>query len=82
MLKEKSWNEFRDSGMLWFINFILHLFGWTIVLLPNSANDNLYAYPARANFRGFSQESNTQGYIQVSEYLKDNIDDLLKEAKS
>ena len=82
MLKEKSWDEFRDSGMLWFINSILHLFGWAIVLVSNSANNNLYAYPARTNFRGFSQESNTQGYIKVSEYLKDNIDDLLKEAKS
>ena len=38
-------------------------------------------YPARVKFRGFSTESNTKGYIAISEYLKNNIDDMAKEAK-
>ena len=28
MINKKTWNEFRNSGMLWFVNMILHtLFG-------------------------------------------------------
>ena len=30
MLTKKSWNEFREVGLLWFVNRILHLFGWAI----------------------------------------------------
>jgi len=32
MLKnQEKWKEFRNSGLLWFINTILHTFGWAIV---------------------------------------------------
>lgn len=27
MVVEKSWDEFRNSGLLWWINMILHTFG-------------------------------------------------------
>lgn len=30
-VKEKSWEEFRDSGLLWWVNIMLHMFGWAIV---------------------------------------------------
>lgn len=30
MVVEKSWDEFRNSGLLWWINMILHTFGWAI----------------------------------------------------
>ena len=38
-MERKEWNEFRQTGLLWFINSILHLFGWAIVLSYND-NDN------------------------------------------
>jgi hypothetical protein len=31
MIEEISWKEFRDSGMLWFVNRLLHVFGLSIV---------------------------------------------------
>ena len=31
MTNEKSWKEFRESGLLWFINTTLHVFGWALV---------------------------------------------------
>ena len=31
MVDEKSWKEFRESGLLWFVNTILHTFGWALV---------------------------------------------------
>lgn len=77
-MTKKSWEEFRSSGLLWFINSILHTFGWAIVIEKD--NEEIKAYPARVIFRGFPEESNTIGYRKVTQYLKDNIDDLLKEA--
>jgi hypothetical protein len=32
MVVEKSWDEFRNSGLLWWINMILHTFGWAIAV--------------------------------------------------
>lgn len=81
MINRKSWEEFRHSGMLWFMNMILHTFGWAIVVDVNEEGKVTDCYPARVKFRGFSEKSNTKGYIAVSQYLKDNIEDLLKESE-
>lgn len=79
--KEK-WKEFRSTGLLWFINTILHTFGYAIKYkVDRETGDLLDVYPDRVKFRGFPEESNTKGYIKVSQYMKDNADELLKEAK-
>ena len=78
MLEKKTWEEFRDNGFLWWINMILHTFGWCIVTeCENGKITNVY--PARTKFRGFPEESNTKGYQNVSKYLKENIEDIEKE---
>ena len=81
MINKKSWDEFRNSGMLWFINTILHAFGWAIVVDIDDNGNVVDCFPARVKFRGFSEASNTKGYIALSEYLKNNVDDIVKEAK-
>lgn len=81
MIERKEWEEFRDSKLLWFINTILHTFGWAIVI--DVDNDKIVdVYPARVKFRGFSEEINTDGYIGLSKYMKDNCEELLKESMS
>lgn len=80
MINRKSWEEFRDSGMLWWINMILHTFGWAIVTEVEN-NCVIDVYPSRIKFRGFEQKINTDGYIRVSNYIKDNCEQLLQEAK-
>lgn len=80
MTQRKSWEEFKKNGLLWWINQLLHLFGWAIVL--KIENDKVVdAYPARVKFRGFSEKDNTEGYIKVSQYMKDNAEDLFNESK-
>ena len=32
MVTKKTWKEFRENGFLWWINMILHTFGWAIVI--------------------------------------------------
>lgn len=79
MTEEKSWEEFRDSGMLWFVNMILHTFGWAICV--DVVDDKIVdAYPARVKFRGFTEEINTKGYQRISKFMKENSKDLYNES--
>lgn len=82
MVAKKTWKEFRESGLLWWTNMILHTFGWAIFVDVNDNGEINNAYPARVKFRGFSEKSNTEGYIKVSRYIKENIADLLEESKN
>ncbi len=81
MIYKKEWQEFRKTGLLWFTNTILHLFGWTLVVEIEEDGTITDAYPARTKFRGFSEEDNTEGYQKVSKYLKENINELEKESR-
>lgn len=81
MVYKKTWKEFRDSGMLWWINMILHTFGWAITVEIDDDGSISNAYPARVKFRGFSEKINTKGYQKVSRYMKDNVEELLKETE-
>lgn len=79
MVNKKSWNEFWKSGFLWWINMILHTFGWAIVM-DIEDGEVIEVYPARVKYRGFSEEYNAEGYAKVSEYIKENAVQLLEEA--
>lgn len=79
-MKKKTWDEFRETGLLWFINTILHLFGWAIVVEIEN-NKVVDAYPARVRFRGFSEEINSKGYKEITHYLNENINDLVKDVE-
>lgn len=81
MVKEKSWKEFRETGLLWFINTILHTFGWTIVIEYDDDNNNVKAFPARTRYRGFSQRSNDTNYLNLTRYMASNSEELLKEVE-
>ena len=67
--------------MLWFVNTILHAFGWAIVVELNDNGDIISCFPARVKFRGFDVKTNTRGYIALSEYLEQNIGSIVEEAK-
>jgi hypothetical protein len=80
MVTKKSWDEFRNCGLLWWINQMLHMFGWAICVEMEDGKV-VEAYPARVKFRGFNEDNNTKGYQNVTEYLKNNIDELVKETQ-
>jgi len=81
MIEKKTWQEFRDSKLLWWVNRTLHLFGWAIVydVDPEDYNKVMDVYPARVKFRGFAEHSESTGFTGLTQYLKNNIDDLEKE---
>ena len=78
-VKEKSWKEFQESGMLWMANTILQVFGWSVVVEEDNGNITM-VYPARVKYRGFTQKTNNRGYIKVSKFMQENAEELLKES--
>lgn len=82
MVTKKSWAEFKNTGLILFINSILHAFGWAIVFETTETGDIASVYPARVKFRGFNGEDTSDAHAKIANYLKDNIDDLVEEVNS
>lgn len=80
MLQRKTWEEFRGTGLTLIINQILHIFGWAITYEVEDGKIK-DCYPARCKFRGFEEDSVSAAYIKVSKWLKENADELLREAE-
>ena len=68
-LQEKTWEEFRDTGLLWFINRIIHVFGWVLVW----DLDKKEMYPAHTTFRGFGAVSEETGFTKVTKMMINDI---------
>ncbi len=80
MVDKRDWKEFRDSGLLWWINTMLHMFGWAIAYEFDDNKNITNVYPARVKFRGFGDKQVEEGYQKVSKYMMDNADELYKES--
>lgn len=79
-LEERTWVEFSESGLLWWINRSLHLFGWAIVV--DVDHDTARAYPARTSWRGFSGPDEADGFLRLTRHIHDNASEVLHDAES
>lgn len=79
MVEKRTWEEFRNIKLLWWINRTLHLFGWAIVYQVESDGTISDVYPARVKFRGFEDES--EEFIGLTKYIQSEIDNLVDETK-
>ena len=78
MIERRGWQEFRDSGLLWWVNRSLHLFGWALVVeLAEDEKTITTVYPARCRFRGFGFKAEEEGFAKLSKHLVDNAEVLL-----
>lgn len=80
MVEERSWDEFRDAGILWWINRILHTFGWAITMELDDDGRVSRVFPTRCKYRGFVRESEEAGFRKISKYLKEHISEIEDEA--
>ncbi len=80
MINKKDWKEFKDSGLLWWINTLLHTLGWAIVFEYDEKGNITDTYPARVKFRGFDERTNESGYKNISKFIKENANELFKES--
>lgn len=82
LLGVKSWDDFRAAGLLFFINMILHAFGWAIVIEVDSETKLVTAiYPSRVGYRGFDEQSQTEEHIKIADYLAKNAPNFPEEIK-
>jgi len=82
MIEKISWEKFRECGALWFVNTVLHLFGLAIVVDIEDDGTISDAYPAECKFRGFDEDTNDKGYRNLTEYIVENKDRLLKDTEA
>jgi N-dimethylarginine dimethylaminohydrolase len=63
-----------DTGLLWFVNRILHAFGLAICYEVDDTTGEVTGdfYIGRTIFRGFSENIENDGYAKVAAYLRDN----------
>lgn len=74
-----NWQEFKDSGLLWWVNRSLHLFGWAIIVVEDDQGNIVNAYPRRVEYRGFAEDVEDKGFVKLTEYISDNIDKIREE---
>jgi hypothetical protein len=63
------------TKLLWWINRILHTFGWAICVVREDDGTITDAYPAKVSFRGFSEKSEQEGFEGIAKLIKDNEND-------
>jgi hypothetical protein len=76
MIDRKTWDDFRATGLLFFINQILHAFGWAIVVQTNDSEEVINCYPARVKFRGFSEKAQDEEHVKIANYLNNHSSEL------
>lgn len=82
MLDQKTWEEFQSTGLLWLVNTFLHTFGWTLMAQVDDDGNIIGGVPCRTDFRGFTTDINDEGYLKVTDWLKENIDMLEGDVES
>ena len=82
MLDQKTWKEFQSTGLLWLVNTFLHTFGWTLMAQVDDDGNIIGGVPCRTDFRGFITDINDEGYLKVTDWLKENIDMLEGDVES
>ena len=82
MLDQKTWEEFQNTGLLWLVNTFLHTFGWTLMTQVDDDGNIIGGVPCRTDFRGFTTDINDEGYLKVTDWLKENIDMLEGDVES
>ena len=81
MISKKTWKEFRDTGLFFLVNQLLHVFGWAIVF-DIEGDEIIEVFPARVKFRGFDDASQTAQHIKIANYMVENAAELKEEAEA
>lgn len=80
MIREKTWNEFQSSGLFWWVNRMIHIFGWVLVYERTIDGEVIRVFPARSSFRGFKEETEEEGFKMLTNHLSETIIELKEEA--
>jgi hypothetical protein len=80
--ERRTWDDLRASGLLFYINTILHFIGWAIVVEVDTETKLVTnCYPARVKYRGFDEQSQDEEHAKVAEYLANTAPNFPEEIK-
>ena len=74
---KKTWKEFQECKLLWWVNRSLHLFGWAIVVEEQEDGTISNVYQARVKYRGFSEDAEDEGFTVLTQHLANGSGALL-----
>lgn len=80
MIERRSWDEFRETGLPWYVNQIMQVFGWSLAFDIDEEGKIKEAFPVRTKFRGFSDEVINRNTKKLTQYMIDNGKELLMDA--
>ncbi|AVQ10682.1 hypothetical protein [Leptospira santarosai] len=80
MVTKKSWEEFRSTGLLLFVNHFLHIFGWALIFEIRD-NKVISVSPARVKYRGFPETATEEAFKKITTHLRDSVEDLVKDVE-
>ena len=78
-IEARTWNEFREAGMLYAANKVLHMFGWCLIFATDELSGCRYCYPARTRYRGFAPEPDRAGTQRLNQWMRGAAESLVKE---
>jgi hypothetical protein len=78
----RPWSEFADAGMFWFVNRLLHVFGWVICRETEPDGTISGVYPARTRYRGFSEKDESEGFRKVTADIQAHMTELVEDCES
>lgn len=78
LYEEISWEEFHNTGLLRFVNGLLHIFGLALVL-KKEGEGNLKGTICKTKVRGFGKSSSFEHYESVQHYMENSLDRLRTE---
>ena len=81
-MEKRTWREFKDSKLLWWVNRSLHLFGWAIVIETDTEENVVCCYPARVPYRGFPEADEEAGFEGLTQYMLDEAQTLWSEVNA
>jgi len=73
MIDRRPWSEFQSSGLLWWVNRALHLFGWAIVFECLEGQEPWVVYPAKVSFKGFPADAEEEGFDRMETQLRETF---------
>jgi hypothetical protein len=70
----KTWEDFEKAGLLWFVNRILHVFGWVIICVESTGTGEIEeVWPARTNMLGFTEEVDAASHEKFMAALHEDM---------
>lgn len=80
-VRRVSWEYMEESGLLWYINTLLSVFGVYIAIKRDKNGKRAKAIPCRTIFRGFEDRINDEQVVKLTRYMATCASELLEEAE-